>query len=76
MHNMNPGDELAQSTQQLGDISPILALLRLLGTSLGAPGGQMPSPQPQQGVNPISGVQSGLKGAMMGGMGGRVPRQY
>ena len=71
-----PGDEIAQSTQQMGDLSPILALLRLLGTSLGAQGRQVPQQPPQMAPNPMSGVQSGLKGAMMGGMQGRVPPQY
>lgn len=54
-----PGDEIAQSTQQIGNLNPILNLLRMLGIGLGAP--QAPAGNPISGQGAPSGYEDMMR---------------
>lgn len=68
----NMGQEIVQGIPGMNQLQALLALLGQLGGQMPAPGA---APQ-QMAPNPLSGVQSGLKAAMMGGMQGQpMPRR-
>lgn len=78
--DQTPGSDIAQGVVgDLSSLNPIMALIKLLTSAMPAQvAGPQPMPMPmpgQQGTNPISGVPSGLKGAMLGGQQ-KPPLQY